>query len=55
MATPKVLRKAKMQVYKQNAETEVYKVNLKAVVWLSQMVIREECFCKGPVVLTKLF
>jgi hypothetical protein len=30
-------------------------VNLKAVVWLSQVVIREECFCKCLVVLTKLF
>lgn len=45
MATPNVLRKAKMQVYKQKAEMEVYKVKLRALVRLSHAVILEGLVC----------
>ena len=34
-----------MQVYKQKAEIEVYKVKLRALVWLSHVVILEGLVC----------
>ena len=54
MATPNVLRNAKMQVYKQKAEMEVYKVKLRALVRLSQAVILEGWVCKSYQVWAKV-
>ena len=45
MATPNVLRRAKMHVYKQKAEMEVYKVKFSALVLLSQRVIGDGVVC----------
>jgi len=55
VATPNVLRNAKMQVYRQKAEMEVYKVKLSALVRLSHAVILEGLVCNVAEFGLKLF